>query len=373
MQILINALFMIPNQVGGSETYVRGLIRGLAEADESSEYVLALGPEAAATIIPPNRRWRIVVTGTPSRFRAPRLAAEQVWLPRLARAVRADVIHSTGYTGPLLSDRARVTSIHDMNYKRHPEDLSPAEWLVYSLMIPMVARRSHKLLALSDAARADILRWTGAASSKVAVVYPGVRSRWPGEADSDVARLAAAGVTEPFVVSVAASYPHKNLRRLIQAFPLEVRSGPPVQLVVVGLAGRAHRAVVAEAAQCKNTIKILGWVDDALVASLYRRSLALAFPSLYEGFGLPILEAMALGAPVVTSGLGTMIEVANGAAELVDPYDVASIHQGLQRLVDDKDRRETLRQLGFKRAAEFSWERAARQTLEVYAAAAASC
>jgi glycosyltransferase involved in cell wall biosynthesis len=110
-------------------------------------------------------------------------------------------------------------------------------------------------------------------------------------------------------------------------------------------------------------------VADDLLASLYRRALALAFPSLYEGFGLPLVEAMALGTPVLTSNFGAMLEVAGGAAELVDPYDVASIRNGLQRLADEPGRREELRQLGLRRAAEFSWERTARATLAAYGAA----
>jgi glycosyltransferase involved in cell wall biosynthesis len=139
-----------------------------------------------------------------------------------------------------------------------------------------------------------------------------------------------------------------------------------VRLVLVGLKGRGHPAIAAACERYPDAIKVLGWVDDALLASLYRRSLGLAFPSLYEGFGLPILEAMALGTPVLTSNLGAMAEVAGAAAELVDPYDVAAIRAGLERLVRDSSRREELRQLGTRRAAEFSWQRAARETLAAY-------
>jgi glycosyltransferase involved in cell wall biosynthesis len=351
---------------------VRGLARALGEVDVDNEYILCLGPEAAPTFEVPNARWRVLQSRTSSARRPLRLALEQVWLPRIAKRLEADVIHSAGYTGPIVSDAARVTTIHDMNYRRHPEDLSATERLVYSIMIPLVARRSDRVIALTSAARNDILRWTGAASPRVEMVYSGVRRRWPGGADSDAARLAAVGVRQPFVVSVSASYPHKNLQRLVQAFPLRVKSGLPVQLVVVGLQGRAHPAVVAASASPDNVTTILGWVDDALLASLYRQSIALAFPSLYEGFGLPILEAMAIGTPVITSRFGAMAEVAGGAAELVDPYDIDSIRHGLQRMIDDENRRQRLRALGLQRAAQFSWERTARQMLKVYSAAAGS-
>ena len=368
---MLNALFLIPDRVGGSETYVRGVVQGLSDTDSDNEYILCVGPEAAPTFVPANSRWRIVTSPAASSRRPARLALEQTWLPRVAAGVQADVIHSMGYTGPLVSNTVRVTSIHDMNYKRHPEDLSLAERAVYSAIIPPVARRSQRVLALSESAGADIVRWTGVHKSRVAVVYPGVRARWPGNADADRTRVADEGVSEPFVLTVAASYPHKNLDRLIQAFPLESGSSP-VQLVVVGLRGRAHPAVDAAAQAHPGMVKVLGWVPDDLLASLYRRSLGLAFPSLYEGFGLPILEAMALGAPVLTSGIGAMAEVADGAAELVDPYDVGSIHRGLQRLAGDTSRRAELRDLGLRRAAEFSWERTARATQAVYEAAVRS-
>jgi glycosyltransferase involved in cell wall biosynthesis len=177
------------------------------------------------------------------------------------------------------------------------------------------------------------------------------------------------GVSEPFVVSVAAAYPHKNLRRLVTAFPLG--DGASVQLVIVGLRGRATPEIEsALAGGRRDLVRVLGWVDDALLASLYRRALALAFPSLYEGFGLPILEAMALGTPVVTSAFGAMAEVAGDAAELVDPYSVESIRVGLERVVSNQNRRDVLRERGLRRAAQFSWTNTARKTLAVYADAA---
>jgi glycosyltransferase involved in cell wall biosynthesis len=372
MRILINALFLIPNRVGGSETYLRGLVRGLADADRENEYILCLGPAAAPTFEAPNARWRIMASPARSEWRPGRLLLEQVWLPRIAGALRADVIHSAGYTAPLVSGGARVTNIHDMNYKRHPEDLSFAERAVYAALIPRVARRSHRVLALTQSARADILRWTGAANSKVTVVQPGTRSSWPGDPAQDVERLAAIGIRGPFIVSVATAYPHKNLARLVAAFPLRRQSGAAVKLVVVGLKGRATPAIEAAAArQHGDLIEVLGWVDDALLASLYRCSLGLAFPSLYEGFGLPIVEAMALGTPVLTSDVGAMAEVAGGAAELVDPYDVESIRAGLEGLAFDESRRIELRRLGRARAAEFTWRHAAEATMAIYSEAAA--
>jgi glycosyltransferase involved in cell wall biosynthesis len=179
-------------------------------------------------------------------------------------------------------------------------------------------------------------------------------------------------VSEPFILGVAASYPHKNTLRLVEAFPIISREGTRVELVMTGHVGRAQRQVEAAASTKRRVVRLLGWVDDALLGSLYRRALGLAFPSLYEGFGLPLVEAMALGTPVLTSNFGAMLEVAEQAAELVDPLDVSSIRQGIQRLVDSSQRRDELRQLGLQRASHFSWDMTARQTLAAYTAVAQS-
>ena len=247
-----------------------------------------------------------------------------------------------------------------MNYKRHPEDLSAPERLIYAALIPRVAHASQRVIALSESGRADIVHWTGLEPSRVVAIPGAPRTIWPGDASDDLRLLAAVGVTEPFVLSVAASYPHKNLERLIAAFA----SGTG-ELVVVGLGGRAQPSI-ERLIRARNDVRVLGWVDDTLLGSLYRRARLLAFPTLYEGFGLPILEAMAVGTPVLTSNYGAMAEVAGDAAELVDPRNVEAIASGLRTVLDSESRRTELRQRGLERAAQFSWTRTATRMREQY-------
>ncbi|MBV9169609.1 MAG: glycosyltransferase family 4 protein [Chloroflexi bacterium] len=368
MRILINGLYLIPGKVGGSETYLRGLIEGLTEINQEDEYVLALGPEAAATLSPSDERWRIVIAPWPSELRPGRLLLEQVWLPRVATRLKVDLIHSAGYTSPLVAAATLVTTIHDMNYRRHPEDLSLAERLAYAALIPPAARRSRVVITDSSAAAGDLVRWTGIGPSNVRVVHLAPRAHWPGAPSEDEVRLASAGVAPPYLLAVSAAYPHKNLGRLLRAFPL---ASSNASLVIVGLSGRAEVAVESALRQRAKYVTRLGWVDDALLAALYRNALGLAFPSLYEGFGLPILEAMSFGTPVLTSNLGAMAEVAGEAAELVDPYSVEAIRRGLQRLAHDPLRRNELQRLGVRRAADFTWRRTAEATRAIYSEAAA--
>jgi glycosyltransferase involved in cell wall biosynthesis len=368
MRIAINALFLVPNRVGGSETYLRGLIRGFDRLATTDQFVLIVGPEAVGTFTGLSERWRVVASPVASAKRAQRILLEQTWLPVVARRLGADVLHSAGYTAPLLPGLPAVVSILDMNYKRHPEDLSVAERLAYAALIPQAARWHDRVITLSEAARADILRWTpaGAGPDKVVVVPGAPREDWPGDPEDDDTRLAAVGVRPPFVLSAAAAYPHKNLERLVSAFPLRGAGAETVQLVLVGLGGRAAPAVQTAIRTRAGVVKRLGWVDDALLAALYRRALALAFPSLYEGFGLPILEAMAFGTPVLTSNYGAMAEVAADAAALVDPRDVEAIREGLTRLASDGAWRAELHERSLKRVRDFSWERTARLTAAIY-------
>src|SRR6266542_3210952 len=268
MRIVINALFLVPDRVGGSETYVRGLIEGLHAIDADNQYVLCVGPEAAPTLTVDCRRWRIVAGPTPSTQRAMRLALEQIWLPTVAARTHGDLIHSLGYTAPLVAGQPRVTSILDMNFRQHPEDLSLAERAVYGALIPRVAKRSQWIVTLSQQGRADIVRWTGVPATRVAVVPLAPRAAWPGDAREDADRLAAAGISQPYVLSVAASYPHKNLQRLVQALPMHDEHGREVPLVLVGLKGRAHTEIEEAIRDKPCPTKVLGWVDDALLASL---------------------------------------------------------------------------------------------------------
>jgi len=367
MRIAINGMFLIPSRVGGSETYLRSLVDALGRLETGDEYLLVVGPESAPSFRLSAPGWRVSASPIASSRRVARLFLEQTWLPLLARRARCDLIHSAGYTAPLLPGTRGVVSIHDMNYKRHPEDFTALERLVYSALIPSAARTSCHVITLTESSKRDIVNWTGVASRNVSAVPGAPRAHWPGDPTEDEVRLASIGVKSPFVLSVAASHPHKNLARLVRAFPLETHDRTQPTLVMVGPRGRGKLELERLAQERRGQVSVLGWVEDEVLGTLYRRALALAFPTLYEGFGLPILEAMALGTPVVTSNYGAMSEVAGDAAELVDPLKVESIRQGLQHVVCDRVRSAQLRERGLERASQFTWDRTARLTHTVYA------
>jgi glycosyltransferase involved in cell wall biosynthesis len=367
MRIALNGMFLIPGQVGGSETYLRSLVRALASLETGDEYVLIVGRETAPTFRLASPAWRVCPSPVVSRRRVARLILEQTWLPIIAQRAHCDVIHSAGYTAPLLRLTPGVVSVLDMNYRRHPEDFTALERQVYAALIPPAARLSDHVLTLSEAAKRDVLTWTGVPPHKVTPVPLAPRADWPGNPEDDAARLHALGVRQPFILSVAASHPHKNLGRLIQALPVTTPDGSLAPLVMVGTRGRAKKQLEEIAQERWRHVRVLGWIDSDALGALYRNALALAFPSLYEGFGLPILEAMALGTPVVTSNYGAMAEVAGDAAEFVDPYDVASIRAGLNHVISDMAWSARLRERGLERARQFTWSGTASLTHAVYA------
>jgi glycosyltransferase involved in cell wall biosynthesis len=272
---------------------------------------------------------------------------------------------------PLVPGRAVVT-IHDCIHLRFPQYLpSRAAWLYAHMMIRVAARRATRILTVSEASKRDILHYTGVRDEKVVVVHNGIDARFttaPDEEALDRVRLRF-DLSHPFVLYVGNVKPHKNLERLIDAFAL-ARVGAPddLKLVVIGdeiskypgLRQSVHRH------RLDKHVRFFGFQPAATLVAFYRLARAFVFPSLYEGFGLPPLEAMANQTPVVTSNVSSLPEVVGDAALLVDPYDSQSIAEGIRRAVTDEPLRRELIARGQRRVQAFSWQEAATRTLQVY-------
>jgi glycosyltransferase involved in cell wall biosynthesis len=285
-----------------------------------------------------------------ARGRAGTLWLDLAWYPHVLphRARDADVLHCPTYRGPVRSRIPLVVTVHDVAVFRHPEAF-PAWTRAYSTrVVPRVLRAARRILAVSAFTAGELEEVLGVDRDRVCVVPNAVDEVFSAEgsaADGD------------YVLAVGTLEPRKNLARVIAA---TARLG--VELRVVGAHGWGGVAPAGD------HVRLLGEVDDAELARLYRGCLCLAYPSLYEGFGIPVLEAMACGAPVVTAAGGGTGEVAGVAAVLVDPLDVAAIAAGIETAIAQRD---ALRPLGLARARDFSWDGSARLTLEAYREAAA--
>jgi glycosyltransferase involved in cell wall biosynthesis len=351
----------------GIGTYIRNLVTELGHLDHDSEYVLLTKPEDAAAAAAAGPNFRAVVETS-----RPYSLAEQWRVPMAVARAKADLLHEPHYVLPPLTRCRTVVTIHDCIHLRFPEYLPSRAAFAYAhAMIRLAARKADRVLTVSDASKRDILHYTGVAPEKVVVVHNGLDTRFATAPDAEAMDRVRQRfqLDHPFVLYVGNIKPHKNLERLIAAFASMRADGPEgLKLVVIGDETSKHPGLrqAVHRHRLDKHVRFFGFQPAATLVTFYRLARAFVFPSLYEGFGLPPLEAMANETPVVTSNLSSLPEVAGDAALLVDPYDIASIADGIRRAVTDEPLRQQLIAKGRARAKEFSWARAAAQTLAVY-------
>jgi glycosyltransferase involved in cell wall biosynthesis len=355
------------NDQTGVGRYTFSLIRELAKLDRENEYVLFLRRERCAELELPGPNFRAVEAEIPWFT-----LREQVRLPRLISRERLDLVHYPHVTVPLLSTTPFVVTIHDLNYLDAPaiSEGEPGRSRVrlaalragYRIELLKV-RRARRLIAVSEHTRDTLLQALDVEPARIVVTYEAADP--PGAVEPDAAVLERHGLDEPFLLYVGSAYPYKNLGRLIEAF---ARVDGTHRLVLAGDHEQFAATLKERAAALGLGARVVfpGPVSDAELAALYGGALAYAFVSLGEGFGLPGLEAMAAGVPVVAARARSLPEIYGDAARYCDPLDVDSIASALSEVADDDLLRARLVALGRQRAAEFSWTRTAEQTLAVY-------
>jgi glycosyltransferase involved in cell wall biosynthesis len=353
----------------GIGTYVRNLVRHLARIDRETTYFLFCDKGDAATLRDLAGNFVPVVDGS-----AGYSFSEHVTIPAKLRRLGADLLHSPHYVLPFLCPRPTVVTIHDCIHLLFPEYLPNRAALHYArLMMGRAVERSALVFTVSEASRRDILRFYPRADPERVIVVPNAIDpailEHPGEEEMERVRERYQ-IRGRFLLFAGNIKPHKNLGRLIAAFGLlKQRPGhEDVKLLILGEEINAYGALrrAVESAGVRQDVRFFGFVPDSTLSALYRLASAFAFPSLYEGFGLPPLEAMASGTPVVTSRLSSLPEVVGDAAVLVDPYSVEDIAAGLERILGDEALRQTLVARGKARAADFSWERSVQAIHDGY-------
>ncbi|MGH2779848.1 MAG: glycosyltransferase family 4 protein [Thermoleophilaceae bacterium] len=366
MHIGLNLAFLTPGTMGGLEVYSRQLAEALAARGDTALTLFLSRPAAR------DRSWgelgRTVVLGVDPARRVDWVRADLGAVPRAAARAGVDLVHSLASTGPALGRFRRVVTVHDLNYLVHPETHFGARALGMRALVPLAVRRSHRVIVPSRATCRDLVERLGADEARIDVVPEGV-----GQPARPGARMSAAlerrldGRGRPIALSVSAKRPHKNLRRLIAALALLPAGRRPL-LVLPGYPTphEAELRVEAEERGVGGDVRFLDWLSEDDLEALYASAACFVFPSLYEGFGLPVLEAMARGVPVATSGRASLAEVAGDAALLFDPEDERSIAGALARLLEDAELAGRLREQGRRQAARFSWAQAADGTVASY-------
>jgi glycosyltransferase involved in cell wall biosynthesis len=296
---------------------------------------------------------------------------EQMLLPRLAARAGVELMHSLASTAPLRGRFARVVTIHDLIYARFPEAHAGVRDVGMRVLVPGAARRSDRVIADSQSTREDLVALLGVEAQKIDVVPLGlgtVRRAQP-LAEPEVRDRFALGERD-VVLSLSAKRPHKNLRALIDALAeFDAQTRP--MLVLPGYPTEHERELRdhARARGLAEDVRFPAWVDADELEGLWSLSRAFVFPSLYEGFGLPVLEAMARGVPVACSNASSLPEVAGDAALMFDPASTTDMAGAIRRVLTDEALRERMRGLGHERAGHFTWQRTARLTLASYARA----
>ncbi len=360
-------------QGGGIGRYVRSLIGALATADQRNDYRLfAAGstPTSLPRAIGSNFTW------CPTRI-------DDQWLVRLWYRLHAplqierwlgpiDLLHAPDFLLPPVKRRTRtILTVHDLSFIRSPETTTDGLRRFLNKEVPRSVRRAEHILADSAATKDDLIELYGTPEEKITVLYSGVDSRFEPIIDQAVLQSVRQkyGIGEAdFIMTLGTVQPRKNYVRLVEAF--EMLGRHDLKLVIVGGKGWLAEPLFEriEALQLQERVILPGFADDVDLPALYNAAAAFAFPSLYEGFGLPVLEAMACGTPTLASNVSSVPEVTGNAAVLIDPLDVDAMRDGLSRLLVDVDLRRRLIADGLERAKTFTWGKAAHQLLAVYAA-----
>ena len=353
MRVGLNLLYLIPRVVGGTETYSRGLLHALAQEDSDHEYVVYVNRSAQDWPLPDNARFRRVVCNVSGTSRELRYAYEQLDLPRRARLDRLDLLHSLAYVAPVRLPCPSVVTVHDLTFRA-----LPTPWrrrIAMELFVRLSVHASVRVIAVSGFTRDALLRRFAIPAQKVVVIHEGV--------DAPAAAVnTPAG--EPYIVAFGNQFAHKNVERLLQAFDALRARGLPHRLKIIGRLPPGSRW--GQPDRCPEAVDVLGYLETKEMQRVLGGARVLAFPSLYEGFGLPVLEGMALGVPVVCSDRSALPEIGGNAVTYCDPENVDSIAESLRVVLTNPAVAVELGRRGVERARGFTWAKTAAETVRVY-------
>jgi glycosyltransferase involved in cell wall biosynthesis len=365
MRIAINTLAM-KRELYGVGNYIKNLVWALSGIDRENEYVLFASADNACHLKGLGENFCIEFA--PSN-RMLRLPWEQSILPLRLKQKQIDVYHGATFVTPLLKTCGHVVSIHDMTFHLVPERHSLYKRLYFRSMIPAAVLRSDKVIAISESAKRDLLRFVTTDEGKINVIHHGVERRFQpvrekGRLDNIREKY---GLGRRFILFVGLIEPRKNLENLVDAY-VSSGLGEDFDLVLAGNLGWGYSGLLRKigSSQFRERIHLPGYIADADLPGLFSMAVAFVYPSVYEGFGLPVLEAMACGTPVITSQISSLPEVVGDAAILVDPSDPKALASALQIVLADEHLRKSLSERGIQRAQLFTWEKAAQKTLGVY-------
>lgn len=367
----MNLLWLVPGEVGGSEEYTVGLLHAYLQLEEDRpEVVLYVNRRFARDHPALCAAYPTVVAPIDGTSRPGRVMIESTWLARRSRLDHLDAIHHGGGTMPVVRTAPGLVTLHDLQPITHPERFSPVKRAYIRWTVPRSLRAARRVVCLAGFTARDAVEVAGVDPGRIALVPSGVDPVGPGPTDAARAevlqRLGLSG--HRFLLFPAITYEHKNHCTLIEAFAVLHASDPGLRLVLTGGSGPSESLVADRIAQLglSDSVRRTGRVPASDLDVLYREAAVMAFPSSYEGFGLPLLEAMVRGCPVVASAVGGLIEVGGAAAVLVDPFDVDGWVAALDAVLRDDGYRAGLIRQGLEQSQSHRWKDSATALAALY-------
>lgn len=360
MRIGLNILYLIPGGVGGTETYARHLIDAMTKQLKKGDELVIYASRETAPTFREAKQIRVITLPIYARNRLLRLLAEQLLLPLYLIRDRINVIFSLGYSSPFLHLCPAIVTIHDLNWYYHPEDFDWVERIAWKFITVISAFSATKIVSISQATTNSLTSILNIPSSKISTILHGAPQRYKGKKGKKL-------FDSDYIFTVLAGYPHKNLITILKAFKIVSRKYKELLLVICGLSGKADYSSeqYIKDSNLEKKVKILGYVDNLTLSNLYQHAIIFVFPSAYEGFGIPVLEAMSYGVPVISSNAFSLKEVVSIGGITVDTYNVNSYVESINLLLGSSKERQSLIISGYERISRLKWDKAATEYLDI--------
>lgn len=367
-KIGINLLYINPKLAGGSVTYALKLVKEISLLDKQNKYIIYINKECKDINFEVGNNFNIRVLNFEYSSVYLRYFWEQLILPFYVFKDKIDLLHSLGYVTPLFTTAKKVVSILDINYKGHSNNMSASKRFLLGSMVNLSAIFSTKIITISEFSKKQIVKYTRAKDDKVIVtLLSGSSDVLPEENKKTKVILQKYNIHDDYIIAFSSPSPHKNIERLIDAVTEILSVKPNLKLVLVG---HQHKSEILVKSIEKNNLKdkviFTGFVPDEDVQPLMSNAKLFAFPSLYEGFGIPLLDAQACKVPVVSSNAGSLPEVGGDAVFYFDPENTNEIKEVISKVLEDDSIIDVIVKKGMGNRENFSWRQTAQQTLDVY-------
>ncbi|MFN2524880.1 MAG: glycosyltransferase family 4 protein [Actinomycetota bacterium] len=362
----INLLWLVPGRVGGSETYTTRLLRGLAERGSKLDYTLFALPQFAEAHPDLASTFKIAFAPLSGQWKSFRVAGENSWLAAQCRLRKIDLVHHAGGTIPPVRTARPLLTIHDLQYLYYPEYFTGTKLRYLKSMVPRSAEAARLILTPSEFTRRTVLERLHIDPGIVLVVPHGISPHDRGRPTRNIRTVYE--LPDPFFVYPAITYPHKNHLVLIDAFARLLKVHPHTTLVLTGAKGSMEVKIFDEIRKLgiESRVRRLGYVPMEDLDALYYEASGLTFPSRFEGFGAPILEAMSCGCPVLAADATALPEVVSNAGRLISPDNPEDWSVAMTEMLEDESARSTMAKAGRARAQDFWWDRSAGVLEDAY-------